>query len=101
MRRELLRADRPLGVARLDLLCEAFGYEPLTTPAVRDAAALWADARNTGRPTAADRALDGDVLLAAQARVLATSSDRPVVIATTNPAHLRRYAPARVWHRIT
>jgi predicted nucleic acid-binding protein len=100
VRRELLRADRALGVERLDVLCDALGYEPLTTAIMRDAAALWADARKSGRPTAADHALDGDVVLAAQARSVASTADRPVVIATTNPAHLRRYADARVWHRI-
>lgn len=100
VRRELLRADRPRGIERLDVLCEALGYEPLTTTVMRDAAALWADARRSGRATAADHALDGDVVLAAQARAIGRSVDRPVIIATTNPAHLRRYTEARVWHRI-
>ncbi len=90
-----------MGVARLDELCESFGYHPLSTAIMRDAAWLWARARNQGYPTAHDAALDGDVLLAAQARRLkAEQPTETVVVATTNPSHLRRYVDARVWRQV-
>lgn len=99
VRRELLRAAKPVGVRRLDTLKVALDYLPLSTAAMLLAAQLWARARRTGRPTASDSALDGDVILAAQSLVLAQRSAE-VVIATTNVVHLARYAPARLWQHI-
>jgi hypothetical protein len=64
------------------------------------AAELWAQARRQGQPTAPDLALDADVILAAQARLLAQQQPEPVVIATTNVGHLARFAPARLWRDI-
>lgn len=52
---------------------------------------------DTGLPTARDPALDGDVILAAQAQ--ARQAEEPtetVVVATTNGAHLERYVDARL-----
>ncbi len=98
VRRELIRASKKQGIDRLDELCAGLPYHPLSTPIMRDAAQLWAKARNDGYPTAHDAALDGDVLLAAQARNLhsQTPSER-VVVATTNVAHLDRYVDAAIW----
>ncbi len=97
VRRELIRADKQFGLQRLDELCAGLTYEPLTTAIMRAAATLWADARNAGWPTAVDAALDGDVILAAQAMAL----DREVVVvATTNTKHLERYVDARLWSDI-
>ena len=94
VRRELIRARRKAGVARLDAFVEQVGYLPIETAAMRRAAAFWAEARRKGRPTAPDPALDGDVILAAQAATL----NRPdVVVATTNPRHLSLYVPAELW----
>ena len=98
IRRELLRAGREFGIARLGELCAIFEYLPLTTEVMHDAASLWADARNAGRSTAHPHALDGDVILAAQARSAQIEmAPEPVVIATTNVAHLARYTDARLW----
>lgn len=72
--------------------------QPITTAAMREAAQLWADARNAGLPTASDAALNGDVILAAQARTI--GGPDPVVIATTNVSHLARYTPSEVWYEI-
>lgn len=95
VRRELIRAERTLGLERLDELCAGLGYEPLTTSIMRDAAMMWAEARNRGAPTAHSLALDGDVILAAQARAVA--GETSVVVATTNTKHLERYVDARLW----
>lgn len=99
VRRELIRASKPMGVNRLDDLTASLDYLQLSTEAMRLAAELWARARRQGRSTATDPALDGDVILAAQALVLAQQGGT-VVIATTNPEHLARYAPAIHWRDI-
>ena len=64
---------------------------------MRFAADLWARARNLGGPTAGPGALDADAIVAGQATALNVA----VVIATENPAHLARYAPAELWSNIT
>lgn len=99
VRRELLRAGRVVGVRALDRLKQTLDYLPLTTETMLLAAELWAETRRRGRPTADRYALDGDVILAAQAALLARSGDRPV-IATTNPSHLTRFADAQSWEEI-
>lgn len=67
VRRELLRAGRTNGLRRLDGLQHTLDYLSLTTEVMVRAAVFWAVARQQGQPTAADPALDGDVILAAQA----------------------------------
>ena len=94
VRRELLRANKVRGLKRLDALSNLLEYLPLSTSAMRRAAEFWAQARKEGRPTADDKALDGDVILAAQAMTLGATD---VMIATTNVAHLSRFAPAALW----
>ena len=94
VRRELIRARRTAGIARLDAFIGQVEFLPIETAAMRQAAAFWAEARQQGQPTAADPALDGDVILAAQAATL----DRPdVIVATTNPKHLSRFVEADLW----
>jgi predicted nucleic acid-binding protein len=99
VRRELLRAGKTRGIAKLDALKAATGYVPLTTEMLLKAADLWAQARNMGKPTAPDMALDGDVILAAQAAVLGAAGWQ-VIIATTNIKHLELFADARLWRDI-
>lgn len=99
VRRELIRAGKLKGVARLDALAERVGFLPVTSEVWRAAAGLWAEARNAGRATAPDSALDGDVILAAQAR-LAAEHNTEVIIATTNVGHLGRFVDARPWETI-
>jgi len=70
---------------------------PLTTSAIRLAAELWARSRRGGLPTAAAEALDGDVLIAAQALTL---NDPNIVVATDNPVHIARFVPAGQWETI-
>lgn len=97
VRRELLRANKVNGLALLDTLTESLDYLPLTTAAMRRAARLWADARQSGQPTAGDNTIDGDVILAAQALSLGVDD---YVVATTNVGHLSRFAPAQLWNEI-
>ena len=101
VRRELLRGGLSAGLARLDALIATSGitYVPLSTAAMREAARLWADARRRGRPTADPKALDGDAILAAQARLLGFESDE-FVVATSNVGHLGLWVPAEPWATI-
>ena len=100
VRRELLRARRFSGIARLDQAKTTLEYLPLTTEVMLQAAALWAQARQRGQPTAPDLALDADVILAAQALLLAQQQGKPVIIATTNVGHLACFVPAQQWQLI-
>jgi len=99
VRRELLRGKKVASLGRLDGLESVWDYLPLTTAHVRKAAELWAEARIKGYPTAADKALDGDVILAAQALLSARDGDE-LIVATTNPGHLSRFLDARPWQAI-
>jgi predicted nucleic acid-binding protein len=97
VRRELWRANKVRGIERLDALGELLEYLPLTTAAIRQAARFWARARQQGQPTAGDKTIDGDMILAGQA---ATLDADDLVIATTNVGHLGRFASADLWQNI-
>jgi predicted nucleic acid-binding protein len=97
VRRELIRANKTNGLRRLDELIDLVEYLPLTTPAMRQAAEFWAQARQQGQPTAGDNTIDADMILVAQATVLNCSD---AVIATTNVGHLSRFFPAAIWQNI-
>lgn len=99
LQRELLRADKIGGLARLNALEALLAYSPITTPIMLKAAEFWASARKLGKKAAADASLDADMILAAQASVLARDGDEPV-IATTNVRHLDLFVRARVWREI-
>jgi predicted nucleic acid-binding protein len=99
VRRELLRANKIQGIQRLNRVKTELGYIPLTTDIMLQAAQLWAIARNQGQPTADDKALDADVILAATALVL-TSEGNPAVVATTNVKHIARFTSAQSWKDI-
>jgi predicted nucleic acid-binding protein len=98
VRRELLRANKQKGIAQLDGLVDLLEYLPITTAAMRQAAVFWAEARQRGQPTAGDKTIDSDMILAAQGVMLGVSD---IVIATTNVGHLTRFVPADLWQNIT
>jgi hypothetical protein len=100
VRRELVRTNATPGIARLDALYSWLIYLPITTAAMRKAADLWAEARNQGYATADPKALDGDVIVAAQA-LTAGYADAEIVVATDNVVHLSRYVNAEEWRKIT
>lgn len=83
---------------RLDELGKLLEYLPITTATMRQAAILWAEARQQGQPTAGDKTIDGDIILVAQTVTLGISN---VVIATTNIGHLSRFTTADIWQNIT
>lgn len=102
VRRELERAGRRRGLAQLDAfnIARSDRYLSLSDSALRLAAKLWAQARNAGMPTADPKELDCDVLIAAQALTIGTSTS-DLVIATTNVGHLARFVAADLWTNIT
>ena len=98
LKRELLRAKKTFGIGRLDLFVNSSPgrYLPLSDEALRLAADLWARSRQEGRPTAEGKALDIDVLIAAQALAMRVE----VTIVTTNAKHLSQFVSAKHWNEI-
>jgi predicted nucleic acid-binding protein len=94
VRRELLRANKLHGISRLNIVKNAVTYLPITTEIMLKAAELWAQARKSGLPTADPKALDCDVILAAQAL------DVEGIVATENIGHLTRFVRASSWRDI-
>lgn len=80
---------------RLDEYCVSLEYLDVTREMLRHAADLWADARTRGLPTAPEAALDGDIILAAQALAVGGT------VVTTNPRHLERFVAAKTWEELT
>ncbi|MFM7886620.1 MAG: type II toxin-antitoxin system VapC family toxin [Pseudanabaena sp.] len=96
LRRELLLFKKFKGIQQLDSLKSEVVYLPITTVVMLKAAELWAQVRQDGKPTADSKALDGDVILAAQA-LLQAEQGYEVIIATTNVKHISRFVDARLW----
>jgi predicted nucleic acid-binding protein len=101
LRREFLRGRMTGALTTLEALALRLAFVPITTPVMRQAAEFWAIARNRGMATADDKALDGDMILAAQAIQIEQTWDQEAVIATTSVRHLARFATAREWREIS
>lgn len=100
--RELERRNAAAKIRRLREF--VFGvpdrFIPITTAHLEEAARLWAVARNAGKAMASEDALDGDVILCAQALSLGlTPAD--YIVATTNVSHLAQFVPCEEWSKIT
>lgn len=94
IRRELIRANKQSGIARLDRLKNDLFYLPISTTIMLHAAQLWAETRNRGKPTADNRELDCDVILAASALSI------DAVVITENVGHLSRFVETKRWIEI-
>ena len=79
---------------RLDQLRTTLAFLPLNSEALLHAAELWARVRMKGRPTADRHALDGDVILAAQAIQVGG------VVVTENVGHLAEFVDAYTWREL-
>jgi predicted nucleic acid-binding protein len=87
--------DARQSLAHLDKLCHVWEVQQVSPRNFRDAARMWADARRGGFPTAEERAVDWDILIAAQAK------EEPAIVVTSNEKHLTCYGvDARDWHKI-
>lgn len=94
LRRELLRIGSHHSLARLDELTRELSYIPMATSTWRAAAKLWATLRRGGIVTAAPTALDGDVLIAAQAIA------EGATVVTPNVRHFEPIVPALTWRAV-
>ena len=94
--RELLRARKNSSIAHLNAFVDANPrrHVPLTDPALRLAAELWAMKRQAGEPTADVKNIDADIILAAQALTFGVPAEE-LVIATTDPRHFARLVDAK------
>jgi predicted nucleic acid-binding protein len=108
VRRELIRGGKTRSLQRLNALHANLCSIAIDSAQLREAGELWAQSRNLGRPTASPDALDGDMILIAQARAAALQfadlnrvAPRITIIATANVAHLALFADAREWQTIT
>jgi predicted nucleic acid-binding protein len=100
-RRELELRQAAMQIARLQAFClQPRRFIPLTTQHLEAAARLWGQQRRAGQPTADPHALDGDVILAAQALSLGVGAPE-LIVATTNPAHLSTLVPCDLWTSIS
>ena len=102
VRRKLLSLPHAAAsIRRLDGLVRPGGpfvYLPISTNAMRRAARLWSEARRGGYSTADEKALDGDVILAAQALEYVGAGDQ-LFIATGNESDLARHVGERAQPR--
>lgn len=94
-RRELIRRGATKQIENLDEFISANTYIPLDTGTMREAASLWAQLRRDGTPSAAPKALDGDVILATQA-----IRQGPHLVATKNLRHLAGICNALDWQNL-
>jgi len=94
---EIARGNKSFekSLERLNQLKLVLKYLPLNTDIMLRAAQLWADARRRGRPTADPNALDGDVILAAQAIEI------DATILTENVGHLEQFTKVIHWQEVT
>ena len=99
LRREYIRNKNPTSISKLDILKKTIGYIPIDETTMLQAAEFWALARNMGKQTAPDKALDGDMILSAHARILSITQSK-VIVATTNVKHLTHFCSADLWQNI-
>ncbi|MEA3351756.1 MAG: PIN domain-containing protein [Chloroflexota bacterium] len=92
LRRNFILEDLKKSINRLDELKSVFKYLPINTETMLKAAELWAKVRKIGKPTADSKALDGDVILAAQA------IQANAIVVTENIGHLSLMTSAIRWN---
>lgn len=100
LRRELILNNFTKTIDRLDTFKTDYNFLPITTQMILKAAELWADVRRRGLPTAHSKALDGDVILAAQ-MIVSDAGRGEVIVATTDVGDLSRMVPAKEWQDIS
>lgn len=87
--------NEPKALARLNRLTNLLGVHAVSNDHFLAAAQHWADARRGGYPTAGERGMDWDVVIASQAAEL------NAVVVTENTEHLARYGvEAKNWSQI-
>lgn len=79
------KANAQEALRRLDIVHQTFTTAAMTNQVVREAAKLWALARSKGRPTASDKSVDFDVIIASHCRL------EKAQVLTFNRTHLTSY----------
>ena len=106
VRRELYRSQlknsvQSKGLAKLDAFVQRTGLVPITSEAMLLATEFWAEARHKHIQGTPDPALDADMILCAQAKLIDPSEwnadGANVVIVTRNVKHLEHFATALHW----
>lgn len=101
LRRKLIHMRFATSIALLNKLIRSTGgLVRITGRTMKKAAGLWAQSRWDGVQTGDDTAIDGDMILCAQAILLAENGDT-VEVATTNVKHLEAYITAKKWSDIS
>ncbi len=100
-RREHTRRNATASLIELDKFVGGVQgrYLPLTDSALKVAAILWAQVRQKGLPTADLKALDCDIVLAAQVLDLQLQAGTFVVV-TDNTDHLSRVIACEKWQNV-
>ena len=88
-RRELIRRKNQKCLQRLEDIRSRTSYFKIETEVMLKAAEIWAYARQLGKQTAENKALDGDAIIAAQA-IIAKTAGVYIEIATTDTRDLNR-----------
>jgi predicted nucleic acid-binding protein len=89
------------GLINLDNLANLIDFLPITKPIIRHAAQLWAISRRQGMPTANEKNIDADVIIAAQCKIFQQENlGQNSAVATTNIKHLSRFLQAQKWQDI-
>jgi hypothetical protein len=99
VRRELLWACKITGIGRLDALKGSSWLHAHHDSGHAQGGAVLSCGEEAGRQSATDASLDADMILAAQATILA-GNHAQAVIATTNVRHLALFASASIWREI-
>ena len=96
-----IETSRNQGLANLDELENLIDFLPITKSIMLHAAQLWAISRSQGTPTADQKNIDADVIIAAQCQLFQQENlGQNLVVATTNVKHLTRFIQAQKWQDI-
>jgi predicted nucleic acid-binding protein len=90
LRRELIRLNNNKSINRLNRFI-SYSLIQIDSETFEQAAMFWAEVRKQGKPTADDRSLDCDAILAAQA-LQQFEYYHKVAVITTNVKHIERFA---------
>ena len=93
-RRWLIYKRREDAIKRLDRYKNSLCFVPIKPETMLQAAKFWAESKWKGKPTADDKELNGDVILAAQAKQVGA------IIATENVGHLSQLVNTKHWKEI-
>jgi predicted nucleic acid-binding protein len=96
-RRNVPGGHRSAQLMNLDVLGRSILYAPLTTAILHEAARIWAETHDIGKPFTTSERLDGDSILIAQAKRF--GNRRQVTVVTENVRHIGLFCTAVPWQK--